>query len=257
MEQKQDLPSYPNPEIANQLQSTPPAKGFIDAFSLTGKSIGILKLTWRTLLTLAVVPVAFFIVALVFSAFNTGSEGDGSNAAASIVVFITGVIAMVSVALIVPAFDLTLLKGAKGEQPTFKDVFRPGLSFFWRYIGMSILVGLLTIIGFILLIVPGLFVMKWFLLSSYYLLDRNVGVIDAMKMSMEASKRYNGPIWGVVGVQILINLIGTIPILGWIPSFIWGILYLGAPAARYIEVKTADAGTDASHTDDMSAVAAS
>jgi len=257
MEQKQDLPTYPNPEIANQLQSTPPVKGFADAFSLTSKSIAVLKLTWRTLLTLIAVPLGLFMIVLIFSAFNMGAEAGKTNPTVSIIAFLASVVAIVSAFMVIPAFDLTLLKGAKGEQPTFKDVFKPGLSFFWRYIGLSILVGLLTIIGFVLLIVPGLFVMKWFLLSSYYLLDRNVGVIDAMKMSKEASKRYSGPIWGVIGVQILINLIGTIPILGWIPSFVWGILYLGAPAARYIEVKTADSKEQASSGDDLAAVAAS
>jgi hypothetical protein len=232
-----DLPSYPNPDKANQLSS----KEFTDSFALTKVSMKVLGRVIEPLLQLIFLPIGLLIVALVASFGVSAIGNNSSNAAAGFIVFLLSLVGIVVAFLVAPGLGLLLLKGAKGEHPTFKDVFKPGLAYFWRYIGLSILIGLLTIIGLILLVVPGLFVMKWYLLAPYYLLDRNVGVLEAMRLSREAAGNYSGPIWGVVGVEVLINLIGAIPLIGWIVSPIWAVLYLAAPAARYAEVRTATA----------------
>jgi uncharacterized membrane protein len=99
---------------------------------------------------------------------------------------------------------------------------------------MSLIIG----VGFLLLIVPGLFLLRRYILAPYFLVDKELSINEALNQSAAFSKKYSGAVWGLIGVTILISLLGIIPVLGGIASAILGIAYYCAPALRYKEVTT-------------------
>jgi len=82
--------------------------------------------------------------------------------------------------------------------------------FFWKFIGASILSGLVIGIGFVLLIVPGLIAAVFFMFSTIIVIDRGLGPIQAMKESMRIGAGYRWVLLGLIFIIGLIMLAGVI-----------------------------------------------
>jgi uncharacterized membrane protein len=84
---------------------------------------------------------------------------------------------------------------------------------FWKYLGASILLGLAVGIGFVLLIVPGIIFVLMFLFSTFLVIDRELGPIEAMKESNRITYSHKWRLLGFTLVLLLINLLGAIALL--------------------------------------------
>jgi uncharacterized membrane protein len=84
---------------------------------------------------------------------------------------------------------------------------------FWKFVGASILVGLLIIVGFILLIVPGIVLALMYMFTTFIVIDRGLGPIDAMKESNSITRGHKWPLLGLVCILALINIAGAIALL--------------------------------------------
>ena len=128
------------------------------------------------------------------------------------------------------------LEAAQGRTPAFEKLWASVKELGFRMFGLYIVVSLVILVGLILLIIPGLFMIKRYFLSPYVMLDKKVGIREAMDKSAAISKPFSA-IWGIVLVMILYSLIAIIPLIGWLVSFILLMLYSAAPALRYQELK--------------------
>jgi uncharacterized membrane protein len=81
---------------------------------------------------------------------------------------------------------------------------------FWKFLGTSILVTLAIGIGFVLLIVPGIIAMLFFLFSTFIVIDRELGPIEAMKESMRITEGYRWPLLGFIVLLALIIIAGAL-----------------------------------------------
>ena len=84
---------------------------------------------------------------------------------------------------------------------------------FWKYLGASILLGLAVGIGFVLLIVPGIIFALMFMFTTFIVIDRELGPIEAMK---ESKRITHGHKWSLLGfslVLVLINLLGVLALV--------------------------------------------
>src|SRR6185295_10606488 len=106
-----------------------------------------------------------------------------------------------------------------------------------RLLGLGIVVGLMLIGGFLLLVIPGLIVLRRYYLSPYYLVDKDLTIGEAMKQSAADSKPNSQAIWAVIGVSVLLSLTGVVPLIGGILSFVLVSLYSVAAPLRYREIK--------------------
>ena len=75
---------------------------------------------------------------------------------------------------------------------------------FWRYLGAALLYSLIVLAGFILLIVPGIIWSVKFSLWGYFVVDKGLGPIKALKAS---SRTTMGVKWQLFGFSILCTLI--------------------------------------------------
>jgi hypothetical protein len=76
-----------------------------------------------------------------------------------------------------------------------------------------------------------------YILAPYYLVDRNLGVIETIKIAGKESSKLPGPLWGLLGVEILLGITALVPILGPAVFAATQLIYACAPAVRYYEYK--------------------
>jgi hypothetical protein len=129
------------------------------------------------------------------------------------------------------------LEGAQGRHLDFENLWQSVKKFGWRLVGLYIVTGLIILVGLLLLIVPGLIMIRRYYLSAYAMLDKDLGIREALDESARLSKKNTGAVWGVLGVMLLIGFINIIPIIGSLLSFVFGGLYSIAPAIRYEQLK--------------------
>src|SRR5690606_9946303 len=78
---------------------------------------------------------------------------------------------------------------------------------FWSYIGLSIIMSVIILIGFLLLIIPGIILSVWFAFASYILILDNAGIVDSLRRSRESVR---GRWWGVFGRLILVSVVAIL-----------------------------------------------
>jgi uncharacterized membrane protein len=129
----------------------------------------------------------------------------------------TRITAEVSLILIGGVINITLAIGLIKIALSFCDEQKPriGTLFdawgcFWRYVGAGILYTLIILAGFILLIVPGIIWAVKFDLCYYFVIDKGLGPIEALKAS---SRTTMGVKWDLFGFGIVCGLINFLGIL--------------------------------------------
>lgn len=203
-----------------------------DAFSLFKPSWEAFKFNfepfvWQLLLPTALIGFSVFAGALALAANNAVIFGIAA----------AFVLAMVCLSIVVTmALIKTQIASVRGQHIRFRQSLRATTGYVWRLIGLFIVCALILVIGFLLLVVPGLFAMQRLLLAPYFLVDQNLGIRESIRRSWRAGKQFSGPLWGVVGIIIGINFVSWIPVVGWVVSLGLSIMYLNAPALRYIQV---------------------
>ena len=81
---------------------------------------------------------------------------------------------------------------------------------FWRYVGVAILYTLIVIGGFLLLIVPGIIWSVKFSLCYYFVVDKGLGPIQALKASSRTTMDVKWQLFGFGIICGLINILGLL-----------------------------------------------
>lgn len=101
------------------------------------------------------------------------------------------------------------LNFAQGKKGGFSDFLGNG-RYLLNFLGASILYGLITLAGFILLIVPGVVWSVQFGLYSYLIIDRDLGVIGSLKKSSLVTRGAKGRLLVFYLLLFLVNFAGVI-----------------------------------------------
>lgn len=167
------------------------------------------------------------IVALIGGAIVLIMIGDSGDPVASSTVVLQGAGGVLYVAGIIYSIWATLvlirmiyqaLSGKINDKEAKKDIWRA----FWPYLGVSILVGLLTGIGFLLFIIPGIIVSLMYFTAQYEVIIAGKGVFASMAESKKQTKgrKWNlfatlfwAYLWPSLGVMALYVIIGILAAL--------------------------------------------
>jgi hypothetical protein len=90
----------------------------------------------------------------------------------------------------------------------WKDLWAPHP--FWRYIGASLLTGLIVLVGFILLIVPGIIFALRYMFVPYIVMDKGLMPMDALRESARITYGYKWQLFGFFLLLVLLNILGLI-----------------------------------------------
>ena len=84
---------------------------------------------------------------------------------------------------------------------------------FWSFLGTSILVSIVVVLGMILLIVPGVIFALMFMFATMIVIDRGLGPIVSMKESKRITTGYKWKLLGLALVLTLLNLAGLLALV--------------------------------------------
>ena len=153
-----------------------------------------------------VLVVAWAIMGIPYAIANALQRSFGAIAFLfHIVAWVAGMI--VSIGMITIA-----LKFLDDQGPVFDDLFsfKPH---FWRYLGASILTGLVIWAGFILLVIPGIYWSIKFQFYGYFVIDQNCDPIESMRRSSRITQDVKWRLFGFGVVVAIINMIGALCLL--------------------------------------------
>ena len=153
---------------------------------------------------------------------TSASFGIGSIA----VMVIGGIILFIVVAVIQSAYISALLDIANGQQVSVGSFFKP------RSVGnvilATVIIGVLTSIGYALCVLPGLVVAIFTMFAIVALLDRNLSATDSIKASYEIVKANFG--------QVLLTWL-VLAAIGIVGALVCGVgLLVAIPVAALLEV---------------------
>lgn len=224
------------------------------AFDLLGKSLDIVKKNWQVF---AAVNILTIISAIGKASGNNhyerhgywsyqpmnnwgGLSGTGLAAVIGAGFLLVLIFAVIGIFLYAMSVSLQV-KSTAGKKPELSELFEDGKKYFFRIIGVSLLSGLIILVGLILLIVPGIIALGRLIMAPYYMVDKDLGVMDAIKRSNDNAIGKMGLIYGAIGVTILVaifaGIIGVIPVLGPLAGAAITIAYSLVIPLRYQQLK--------------------
>jgi len=145
-----------------------------------------------------------FLVPFVFGRIVDFLDDDYS--VLSFIVFIISWILSMIISLGLIKIVLNLLDNKEGK---FSDLFSQ-FPIFFKYLFGYILYGLIVFVGFILLIIPGIIWGIKYQFFTYFIVDKNVGPIEALKRSSEITR---GAKWDLFLFGLLLGFINFLGVL--------------------------------------------
>ncbi len=155
----------------------------------------------------------FLVVGILSSGMNFQMDANTSYTPGIIVLFVIAAIIMTIIQTLAKmgSTQLVLKAQENTESLTFGDLWAPHP--FWKYVGASILVGVIVVIGFILLIVPGIIWALRYMFVPYLVMDRKLKPFEALKESARITYGHKWQLLGLIGLIVLINILGALALL--------------------------------------------
>ncbi|QQG38105.1 MAG: DUF975 family protein [Candidatus Kaiserbacteria bacterium] len=97
------------------------------------------------------------------------------------------------------------------ESVSINDLWHP--ADFWKYLGAAVLYGLMAAVGFVLLIIPGVIVVLTFQFAQYFVIDKGLGPIEALKESARITKGHKWELLGLFAFILGINILGFLALV--------------------------------------------
>ncbi|MFC2044391.1 DUF975 family protein [Chloroflexota bacterium] len=181
---------------------------------------------WKYFLELFLIFIIAAIISSPSSLLSQGSNGiSTSDAILSVIMLAYGLLIIGPVEY---GASFVYLKAARGDKPEIKDMFEAFRNY-WNAVLANILVGAIVIIGFIILVIPGIIFACKLVFTPYLVVDRKMEVTEAVK---ESWRMTNGHAWTVFLIGLLAIPIGIAGLIafgvGIIVSIMWVSLALAS-----------------------------
>ena len=185
---------------------------------LFSQSWTLYKSSWKLLVWLILLPILVTIAVVVIIGIIIATilaVSNGQITPDRIPLLIPPALVAVIILVIINSMgQIALIKAiSMGGQARVKELVSMSWALMGRYILLSLLSGLVMLLGLILLIIPGIIFMVWYMFSTYILVTENVGGVAALKKSKSYVK---GKFWGVLGRVGILTLV--VLVISWLAS---------------------------------------
>ena len=103
-----------------------------------------------------------------------------------------------------------MLHVEEGTGTSLKELFTH-LELFWKYLGVYVLYVVIVVIGFLLFIIPGFYLMLKYGFAPFLIVDKkDLRIKEAFKQSAQMSDGVKWKLFGLCLVMILLNLLGAL-----------------------------------------------
>lgn len=220
-----------NSKSDTSLQNVPQA--WPGAFGAYKYSRDAIKYNWKTYLAIVLLAAAAsFVVELFLPSNKTLGTATLSATEANIEVIVNLVGMLVGVFFAIGVI-LVALANIRRQQIDLRQALKSSFQYFINALALTIIQAVIALLSLLLFIVPFFFVMPRLALATYYLVDQDLGPVEAIKASWVGTKGSALKVWGIVGATILMALL-AVTIIG-IPfaiyflfmySVAYGVLYV-------------------------------
>lgn len=207
-----------------------------DVFRLWRVSWEALKLNLHTILFIVLVPIVLMMLLLglvLMPWLMTGEFGVISIIASSVL----GLALLIAGLFLFPAMVITQLESVQGRLVDFKDVMRRAVRIAFPLLGLMFSIMLIVLLGFVLVIIPGLLAIFFLTLAMYVFVDQQKGIKATIKESYRISKANWRLIFAMYVVNFAISFVGIVPIIGGLANIALSIVYFCLPAVIYLQIK--------------------
>jgi hypothetical protein len=137
----------------------------------------------------------------------SASGGYGDNDDLSTTVLALSLVASLLSFWVMLAQIVLYFAGIRNEKLGFGPALKQSSRFILRSIGATILTVIFLALSFLAFVIPFFFVLPRLTLVNYYIVDRNAGVMEAIKLSWEETKGHSLKVWGIIAVTILFAIL--------------------------------------------------
>jgi uncharacterized membrane protein len=150
--------------------------------------------------------VMLFVIVILVSAITSILTGLSAHEPAF--AFVLGILRIIINLVISIGLIHIVLKFLDNKKPEYKDMlyYKPIVNYFLA----AILNGLIIVGGLILLIIPGIFFALRLQYTSYLVVDKNLGPLEAIKKSWAITR---GNVWNLFFFGLLLGLINILGFL--------------------------------------------
>ncbi|MCX6808778.1 MAG: hypothetical protein NTW50_03885 [Candidatus Berkelbacteria bacterium] len=106
-------------------------------------------------------------------------------------------------------YNKIILKYYDGKKPEFVELFTQ-LKYFWRVLGAALLIGLIVMAGLVLLVVPGIFWGLKYMFTVILIIDKDLGIREAMAESAKMTAGIKFPLFGFCLASLGVMILGAI-----------------------------------------------
>ena len=214
-------PTATNPDILGTV-----TKEWPGAFGVYKYSKQAVLTNWSTLLALLFLILLATGVARVLGGTDPHSGGY----------LLAQLVVLVISAYTTAASTFIELKSVKREKTSLNEAFTKAGHYFLPMLGAVLLMYVLLSASILLLIIPFFFVLPRLALTPYFLVDNDLGPLQALKASWNDTRGYSAKVWGIIGVTVAFSLI-AITIIG-IPVTVYLVfMYAAANALLYRHIR--------------------
>jgi uncharacterized membrane protein len=128
--------------------------------------------------------------------------------------------------LLAPVFvygsDMIFVQSVRGNKPDFEYLVKGFTENYFHIILASLLVTALVVLGFFVLIIPGIIIACRLVFTSYIVMDKKLDPIEAVEMSWRLTRGHGWRIFLMGFVSFFVLLFGLLLlIVGIIPAIMW------------------------------------
>jgi hypothetical protein len=163
--------------------------------------------------------------------YSSSSTVNQPNPIAQLLSFLLGTLFIVSIVIVI-------LSAVKGQAIKLAEALSKAVSIYFKFLGLSVLIYLSYIGLMLLLAVPFLIWGPRLILAPYYMVDQDLGIMDAYKKSWNESKGNVSKIYGVGIATFLMSLLSIVLV-----GLYFVLMYAAASALLYFYIKNTSSGT--------------
>lgn len=183
----------------------------------------------------------YLIITSVIAVLQDATVGTGEGVAATL----TQVIVNILVYPLGIGLGLLGIRRAAGKDTPLSTLWEP-YSQLIPLIVMLVLMGLLIVGGFFLLVLPGIYLAVAYSFAPYLIVEKNMGVWEALETSRKAITTYWWRYFGLLLIAVLLCIVGTIPLF---IGLIWVLPILAIAIGEVFVATFETASAESSRTD--------
>ena len=150
--------------------------------------------------------IGLFLITTVISAITGFVADEIGGGGVSVVINVIDFSIQIIISM---GMTLILLRVYDKVDTDYTDLIEP-IHLFWKYLVMTVLVLVVVLFGLVLFVIPGIIAGLALSFSTYLIIDRNLGPVEAMKESMRITHGHRWNLF-IFGLSIFfLNILGAL-----------------------------------------------